>query len=349
MLNHVAPEAIGNHGSAAQAMPVASATPVTTSGAALALAGTISGPQAIASVALNPISMLADGNQLAWATRFSDVSLVLPAALTTSSNPMASNDAFSFVGVRVRVNAVASLSAGSIDRFTADLSKAAEEFSTYVTALTAYLENAPDPDACATSLLDNASDDVTRLCGGTMVPFPASTEKKLAGVLARARNEADRYYLGLDLRGDFGDPTLSDDPAKRGTFLLGAIAAGWRFGNEGSYFALRGRAGAQYAQFDQDKHVEWGVNYGGAMEVGYLRDLQRTALSVGIEGNHNSDTVNLTNFVDLKVGTTVPVTDGKQISLGLSWPLSGDHGKVLTMTGDWSLLLPQTASSASLK
>ena len=95
-------------------MPVASATPVTTSGAALALAGTISGPQAVASVALNPISMLADGNQLAWATRFSDVSLVLPAALTTSSNPTASNDAFGFVGVRVRVNAVASL--GGLDR-----------------------------------------------------------------------------------------------------------------------------------------------------------------------------------------------------------------------------------------
>src|SRR6266545_2712920 len=74
------PEATGTQGSVAEPAAVASVRPVAETGGSIAIAGTQHGPQLIAALALNPLTLLADEadkKQLSYRSRIADVSVLL--------------------------------------------------------------------------------------------------------------------------------------------------------------------------------------------------------------------------------------------------------------------------------
>ena len=81
---------------------------------------------------------------------------------------------------------------------------------------------------------------------------------------------------------------------------------------------------------------------------------QQVQVSVGLEGRWTVDSNGITdddltqldtNFVELHFGVAVPLAEGKALDVGGSIPIAGDRGPVLTVSGDWSVLLGSIAGS----
>jgi len=255
----------GAQGSAGQTSAAPSAKPVATAGGTLAYAARDGGGQdLVAAVSLNPLATPEDDTRsYAWKSRFVDASLILPAGLDATT--ATSKDAFRYVGVRLRVNVLAKRQGSDIyDKAVAEVKAFVGKQEDLTSEIHDLLVAAPDAAACLAALAENLgrstnSGDVKSVCGGE--PFevdPSEEYRALADKLEAIRDEADRSYIALDLRGDFGDPTTADDEDSRGTYVSAALAAGRRFTDT---FSARGAVGFRYfklkhpvAMADPDRH-----------------------------------------------------------------------------------------------
>jgi hypothetical protein len=335
-------ETVGGQGSPAQTAAVPSVAPTSQAGGTVAFAGTAAGPRLVSALSLNPLSLGADNaKSFAWSSRTTDISIVVPVA--TSGTPSLSG--IDFVGVRLRVNALGpAAGSAAYNAALAAYEGVAQQSTDLAGDIEAALGKASDIARCAAAIeaSDLAAESVS--CGGQIATGSSvAAQADFQAKIATARAEADRQYLGLDLRGDFGDPTFSGNPGARGATVLAALGAGKRFGSERKSLTLRGRAGAAYSYLSQSHDTAYSIDWGVGAELGTTFGAQPGRGSVGLEGRQSktSGTPADTNFVDLKVGVAVPLTNGTAVSVGISIPLQGGHTSQLTVAGDWSLLLPK--------
>ncbi|HLL84789.1 MAG TPA: hypothetical protein VK420_19125, partial [Longimicrobium sp.] len=334
-------------GAGAQSTPVPSAAPASVAAGTVGLAGTRTGTKAVTVLSVNPLSIAASPDEaatpafIATAARLADLTLTLPISTGALSAGGAPPSAFDYVGVRLRVNAFAFLSGPSVvEQATARAKAYGVKLSEIANNVQAALDSAPDVVACARGI---AADDVAAIktgCGKEVViPTAAEDYAGYLEELETVRWNADRQYLGADLRSDFGDPTFSGDPALRGTSLLASMGYGVRLGRPGSFAMLRTRLGAVYSQLQGGETPVWSVDYGVAVEWGAIANIQSFRFGVGLEGRRSMGAAGVadTNFTDLKLGLGIPLSDRSTISVGFSLPLGANnpHAPVLTMSGDW--------------
>jgi hypothetical protein len=345
-------------GAGAQSTPVPSVAPASVAAGTVGLAGTQTGTKAVTVLSVNPLSIVASPDEaatpafIATAARLADLTLTLPISAGSLSGG-ATPSAFDYVGVRLRVNAFAFLSGPSVvEQATARAKAYGGKLSEIANSVQAALDSAPDVVACARGIADDNAAAIKTGCGKEVViPTAAEDYAGYLEELETVRWNADRQYLGADLRGDFGDPTFSGEPALRGTSLLASMGYGVRLGRPGNFAMLRTRLGAVYSQLQGGETPVWSVDYGVAVEWGAIANIQSFRFGVGLEGRRAMGAAGVadTNFTDFKLGLGIPLSNRSTISVGFSIPLGANnpHAPVLTMTGDWSLLLADLTAGTS--
>ena len=360
----------GPPGSLAQTDAVPASVPVAQSAVNAGIVSTQTGTRLISSLSLNPWGMLSTAvatrdekarAQGTLATRLFDVGLVLP--MDMGNNARASGrllDSFDFIGARMRINLrptwgenlykrVAEDYAVLLGEFGQALQKAGTLHQRLEKVLAKY-EKAHEVQkaaACLEAIDAEVAMDIVDKCE-EVIPELMELSKLLElfyGRIESHRNAFDAYYVGLDLRYDYGDPTFSNLADARGHYTHGNVAVGYRgfFGNPYArrrwFWSLR--ALGEWSLFKPGRPTH-SLGYTGGAEVGLLSGLKVYKLSVGVDGRHalRAAPRGDTNFVDLRVGLGFPLSDGSQLGVVVSVPLWGAHdGISLGLAGNWNTLL----------
>lgn len=339
-------------GSPAQTEAVPAVKPTTQTGANAALAGTRGGLRIVGSGAVNPATLLADGSGQDAVRSISIASRVFDLGVSFSVNPTGSTsvtDAFDYVGVRLRVDLVGGSAGNKLYDKAAALSL--EAFSAALVAdsqldqeIESALMSASDRMACAESIATADNTKIQAACGRGISVFPAFEDAQLAfwQRFVDARNQADRAYLGLDARYDHGDPSISGHSELRGEYLLVGVAGGIQKNIKKGFIGVRARLGVSYSNTNHGTDTTTSFDWGGAIAAGIVNDLRVTQFSAGFEGRstRGSDDNADTNFIDFKLGLDIPLSDGTRLGAGLSLPVQGNHGTIISLSGNWSALFP---------
>jgi hypothetical protein len=216
----------------------------------------------------------------------------------------------------------------------------------------AALQRSRDVDACAAALVAarGSAATVTRRCDGA-VDLEADPEvyAEMRSRIAEAREEADSRYLGLDVRADLGDPTLSGLVPARTRSLTAGLAAGRRIlsgATGGTSAGFRARAGLRYVGLPDSGPTSFAFDGGLGFELNRpLEGQAPISASAGLEfryGGESADETRLqTNYTVFRFALNVPVAGGAGVSVGVSAPIDGHISPTLTVNFNWSLLLPK--------
>ncbi len=345
VINPLAPTS-GATGGPGQVGAAPSSAPASTSAVSLGLAGTPAGPRVLASLSFNPLAVGSVEQTAAFArwTRFWDVTVLVPMDPTSQNVDWAVAD---YVGVRTRMNLLGP-GAGDVALIAAKASyekflEGGSEFLSDVTrSLQATEAAGGDVAACAAAI---ESDDARKIAGACAEKIPSlsafleesKAEWKRSGLLV---NKKDLTTFGLDVRADFGDPTFGG--GERSTSLMAGLAGGTGTERVG----MNARLGAWYRYGWEQKEPLWAVDGALALSSHATVGPQRMDFSIGAEGRYaqgNPDALALygANYLAILVGTTVPVTNGATLGIGLTVPVIGDKSPQLTLRGDILSLIPK--------
>ncbi|MFQ5569253.1 MAG: hypothetical protein ACE5G0_06235 [Rhodothermales bacterium] len=357
-LQSSAPQGAATGGSPAQDEAIPSVQPLALAGGSIAAVGTDAGAHAITALTLNPSLFFFNSDAkeaVAKFSRFTDVTFFFPV------DELDQNDdgKVDYFGVRARVN-INSFSQGSeiMQKARSLFASLVQQETELADKISNVLETAPDVEKCANAYI--AGQNTEQACKGTVsISLDETQYEALREQLQAAREEADAFYYGIDLRFDFGDPTLGEVPGADGTALFGGIAIGKRFVNTSlSSGGIRGRLGIRYVDQDDfidstnvDKvnPVKGETNF--ALEGGFGFELMKAfqqqpiRLSGGFEFRlgdppNDMDEEFQTNYLLFRASLNIPVTSSNSLSLSVGAPLIGEVTPTLSVNVNWALLLP---------
>jgi hypothetical protein len=349
-------ETFATGGSVAQTSAVPAVRPVGLAAGSLVAVGTQAGTGALASLSVNPLVSFfleegADSLQAALAryARLVDVSAFFPVDDVDADD----DGKLDYFGARVRVN-FSGLSAGDAVWSKADslFQEILDVDARLVNDIRDAMLAMTDPaavTACASTILTQQIDSIQSVCG-TSFDFSARDPAdygRLSRALAVVRDKADSRYWGLDLRVDFGDPTLGEVAGASGKFGFLGLAYGGRVGGDeerAGPIGYRLRGGVAVAALDQPDTTHFAVEGGAAVEVTRTRMHQQLSLSTGVEFRYGSDTGRddqfRTNFLAWRTSLAIPVTEANSVTVSFSTALDGEDNTTpsFSIGADWGLL-----------
>lgn len=347
-------------GSVADGDAVASAQPVPLASGALAVVGADAGASSIVAMSINPATFLggaSDPNGADKRSRLMDATVFFPV------DGLDENDDgdIDYFGLRFRVNALGTgLGLGGpalAERAAAALGRLAREEVNLAQGIAAMLRIAPDLEGCSRLLLSGSANAAatTEVCG-TLPPLslegPALTE--FHRELAELRAQIDAEYFGLDVRLDFGDPTLGDVPGARGMRFFGGVAYGKRFVGadpDDRSVGFRARAGFRSVTLDApptagaEDHLDQ-LEAALGLEMVYPSRFQPVRIQAGLEGRWGGDPDPAltdqfeSDWLVFRGSVSIPVTDTNAVTLSFGRPLGDDGTSTLSVSANWGLLLP---------
>jgi hypothetical protein len=284
-------------------------------------------------------------------SRFGDLSVLVPI-----SDASTSTDKLGYFGLRLRLN-LTGLKAG--DRLLRQVDTAFKATiqmrADLLQQLTEAFEALGDSDAisaCADAVVKAKGGDRPAECGGRVtLGFSETSYRAFREVLARAREQADAKYFGLDLRFDTGDPTLAGDSTRDVTALQAGLAFGRRsVGSDprATAFGLQGRVGARYSQLrSQSDSVTWSLDVAVGFEASRLvSETQAVRFTAALEGRYAGESKAVaeqhqTDNLVLRGGLQIPVMGGTSITVAGTAPLTGEVSPTLSVNFNWALLMGQ--------
>lgn len=342
-------------GSLANTEAIPSVIPVSAAAASLAAVGTEAGTDALVALSLNPSIFLGGLDSTASAatsSRLSDLTVFVP----VSGLDRDEDGQVDYLGVRLRLNALAA----GLGRDLAE--EAASRFGDLLEgqvasadAVELVLYGAPDLPTCVDILLDGSTGaaEMSAACGRDVPITPSPDQiEAFRRELAILRHEIDSEYFGLDVRLDFGDPTLGDVPGADGTRIFGGVGYGKRFvaqepGKRSAGF--RAHLGVRFTTLDDpdmtddsDLQVEAGFGF----EAVYPTGFEPVRLVVGLDGRFGDPPEEAleeefeADVVMLRGSLSVPFTISNAVTLSFGTPLMGDVTPVLSVSTNFGLLLP---------
>ena len=238
-------------GSLAQSEAVPGVEPLAVGGASISAIGADSGARSIVAITINPAVFFvspSDAEAMASASRIADLSLLLPVDDLDRDH----DGRVDYIGARLRLNLTGAGSGKKVREAGRAFLRAVQGEADMVNDVLAALQRARDLDGCVSALVSGRSSAtlVTRRCDGAVdLEADALVYEEMRSRMAAAREEADSRYLGLDLRADLGDPTLSGLVPARTRSLTAGLAAGRRILSSsagGTSAGLKARAGLRY-------------------------------------------------------------------------------------------------------
>jgi hypothetical protein len=339
-------------GSLAQSEPVPGVQPLGVGGASIAAVGSDSGAKAIVALTVNPaifFASLNDTEEAARATRIADLTVLFP----VDDLDRDEDGRVDYFGARLRLNFTGARAGSEVlERAGAALLQLAQKETDLALKLDTVLASAPNAGNCYDALLAEEIDDalVASQCG---TPFAIEVDdqryESFRRQMADVRAEADSRYFGLDLRFDFGDPTLGAVANARATSIDAGLAWGRRFlGADpmGPSLGLKARGGARYTHLDDIEETSYAFD--GAIGVEGRRPLERgqaITASAGFELRYGgADAVEdelQTNFTVFRAALAVPLAGMTGITVAVTAPIDGPISPALSVNFDWGLLLPK--------
>ncbi|MBM4185140.1 MAG: hypothetical protein FJ207_13140 [Gemmatimonadetes bacterium] len=341
-------------GSLAQSEVVPAARPMAIGGGSISAVGSEAGSDAITALTFNPAIFYGSdrsGESVARNSRLADVTIYFP----MDELDRDADGGIDYFGVQLRVN-VTGLGAGSA------LWSAAEglrDLTVIETRETERLELAlrgmpADRSAACVEQVGQAaapSEAVVAACGADLRPdLDLPTYEEFRQSLVPLKEQADSRYFGLDVRMDFGDPTLGGVANASAVSINAGLALGKQFvGAEplAPSAGVRLRGGVRYTD-SQDLGetalsadaglgfvLRRPVDYDKAVTLSSGFELRFGDVDEALEGALQSD------YVAFRAGLSVPITAQAGITVSFAQPLVGDAvSQTLSVTGDWRLLLP---------
>lgn len=347
-------------GSVAEGDAVASARPVPLASGALAVVGADWGASSVVAMSLNPATLLGGASDPDGAdkrSRLADVTAFFPV------DGLDQNDDgdIDYFGLRLRVNAFGTgLGLGGpalAERASAALGRLAGAEVAVASDIREMLVDAPDLEACSRRLVAERPevDENIEACGTLpTLSLDSATLAEFHARLAELRAEIDSEYFGLDVRLDFGDPTLGEVPGARGMRLFGGLAYGKRFlgsDTDDRSLGLRLRAGFRSVTLDAppvagaDDHLDQ-LEAALGMELVYPSQFQPVRVQAGLEGRWGGDPDPAladqleSDWLVFRGSVSIPVTDTNAVTLSFGRPLDDDGTSTLSVSANWGLLLP---------
>jgi hypothetical protein len=338
-------------GSLAQSEPVPGAQPLGVGGASIAAVGADSGAKAIVAMTVNPaifFSSPSQSDEIARASRIADLTVLFPVDDLDRNN----DGKVDYFGARLRLNFTGSKAGGALMKAGDALLKTVQAEADLALRLEEFLAQAPRVGDCYDALLAKRQDKalIGEQCGSQFtMELDEMQYEDLRQRLADARAEADSKYFGLDLRFDFGDPTLGAVDSARATSIDAGLAWGRQFlGAEptGPSAGLKARVGARYTNLTDLKETSYAFD--GAVGFEGRRPLdqgQVITASAGFEFRYGgSSTIEdqlQTNYTVFRAALAVPVAGTTGVTLAVAAPIDGPISPVLSVNFNWGLLLPK--------
>lgn len=341
-------------GSLAQGEAVPTAQPMAIGGGSLSAVGSDAGSDAITALTFNPtifFGAASSGEELARNSRLADVTVFFPMDELDRDD----DGDVDYFGLRMRVN-FTGLGAGSelwaaarrLQALTVSETTATERLDEVLSALPVARLG-----ACVESLRDVSSTTAerTEACGEDVRRrLDAQGYEQFRQSLVPLRTQADSRYFGLDVRLDFGDPTLGAVPDAQAV----AINAGIAFGRQlvgadalAPSTGIRFRAGVRYTELVDVDETSFALDGGLGFALRRPVDVEKAlTLTGGFEFRFGGvdealDAAFQSDFVVFRAALSVPMTDQVGITMSFGRPLVGDEiSQTLSVTGDWRLLLP---------
>lgn len=343
-------------GSLVQGEATPSVRPVALAGGSISAVGTGAGARALTSIAINPAILfgnVGDPQKAASATRFADLTFLLPVDKLDGNN----DGRIDYFGARARVN-ILGLKAGS--KAFKDVETAANksimEAVNQAEAMERALMGAPPGSVqeCAESLLKATPGSVikTASCGSEVSFNPDTAAARALKESMRAlRDSADRSYFGLDLRFDFGDPTLGDSAGADATAFSAGLGWGKQIASSSADVALKLHFGGKYVSLRDSSKTKLSVEGGAGFELSRYVENQLIKLGAGLEfasgGVKKSQEIALqTDYVTFRGSLSIPLVNSTTVSVSVTAPLYGEQSPTLSISGNWAMLLSAVATGA---
>lgn len=339
-------------GSLAQSEPVPGAQPLGVGGASVAAVGSDSGAKAIVALTVNPAIFFTSLNkteEIARVSRIADLTVLFP----VDNLDRDKDGRVDYVGARLRLNLTGSKAGSAVlKKAGEELQKLVEEETDLALQFEKLLASAPNVGDCYDALLAEETDEA-RIAGQCGTRFAIEIDEKryenFRQRMAEVRAEADSKYFGLDLRFDFGDPTLGAVENARAT----SIDAGLAWGRQllgadptGASLGLKARAGARYTHLDDIEETSYAFD--GAVGFEGRRPLeqgQAITASAGFEARYGgaADTEDelQTNYTVFRAALAVPLAGMTGLTLAVAAPIDGPISPALSVNFNWGLLLPK--------
>jgi hypothetical protein len=338
-------------GSLAQSEPVPGVQPLGIGGASVAAVGADSGAKAIVAITVNPAIFFTSPNQsdvIARASRIADLTALFP----VDDLDRDKDGKVDYFGARLRLNFTGSKAGGTLIKAGEALLKAVRAETDLALRLEPFLAKAPRVGDCYDALLAKRQDEarIAEECGGQFrMQLDEKQYEDIRRKLADARAEADSKYFGLDLRFDFGDPTLGAVENARATSINAGLALGHQFlGAEptGPSAGIKARAGGRYTHLTDLE--ETGYAFEAAFGFEGRRPLdqgQAITASAGFEfrygGKGSIEDELQTNYTVFRAALAVPVAGTTGLTLAVAAPIDGPISPVLSVNFNWGLLFPK--------
>lgn len=355
-------------GLVAQSEAVPTVQPLALAGGSLSALGSGGGSDGVAAFTLNPAVLfggMQDPDRVAELSRLMDLTVLAPVNDLDADG----NGKIDYFGVRARLNITGPSSGRDIFRKAAAnpqvqaaaraLAEITQAETDAADALTSDLLAAPDFDACIAAYMAEIVDVAAArdACGRVIeIEPPPTLIEQFRTAIAQARDQADSYYIGLDLRFDHGDPTLGEEDAVRGTAIFGGVAFGRQYGVEdGPSYGFRGRLGLLHVSLDEasiDESLRTNTALDGAFGFVFTQphDFSPLTLSAGLEFRTGDPPVDAmeeefrTNYLQARLSIDVPIVGGNSLSLGFGKSISGDVSSALSISFNWQMLLASLAT-----
>lgn len=330
----LAPDTTAAEGSAAQATAIGSIVPSPTGGAIANYAHANDLNYLVVAASINPFGLGLPRER--WAPRLMDISGVLPVTLGADGSVAALSSA----GLRVRVDIVGAVRAAYGDDSDVRLAAATAAYHGAFVAAFGRRRLTDSDFACIAGLMSGGSDHCENV---DAAPLLAAAET-LALVLDHRRRELDSFYGGLEGRYDHGDPDLLGVLPLDSNSGSIALVGGFRLQSPTLLFGGRLRAAYRGIQVPGNAgatppvaatgHDQ--IEYGTAIEAGFIADRRAYRLSLGIDGQYYRDEADPALTVDrgrFRAGVSIPVSDAVAVSIGVTYPFGDGVNNQVAVVG----------------
>jgi len=361
-------EAPAMGGTVADGEAVSSVKPVALAGGSLAAVGSDGGASTMVAMAINPLNLLGDASDPSSAdgrSRGFDATAFFPVAGLDQND----DGEIDYFGLRFRINLFGAGLMGigpdlAGEAATALAAVVADE-TAEMDAIETILLSAPNLPECV-ELLRGASTDVAATAAACGSPAPARVSAARVAAfherLDRLRADIDAEYWGLDVRFDFGDPTMGEVPGARGRRIFVGGAYGKRSvpsDPSDRSFGVRLSGGVRTVNLEDPSIAEdlddlWEFEGGAAVEMVYPSAFQPVRIMAGVEARGGGDDPDdalteqfASGVVTFKGSVSVPISATNAITLSFGRPLKGQGQSSLSVSANWSLLMSDRLGGGS--
>jgi len=343
-----------------QSEAVPSLFPFALAGGSIGGTGSEGGANALTSISLNPAIFFTDMNDAKesakWG-RLMDLSVIFP--LNQVEEPDLQK--LSYLGLRGRINLTGVANGDHLyENVLSEFSDVLKNSEAESNAIERILNATNNCDECIKQFLRviNQGEDVatlSRVCGeGFNIEEGDAIFRSFKEELDKLLLEADRKYFGLDIRSDFGDPTLNAIDSASGTSLFLGVGYGFsnqRVKNRGASIGLNTRLGFRYKDMEDIESNIFDIDGAIGMDLAWPYHFQQIKLGLGVEFRANLEEnleapidIDLseayeTDYLYFRLALNIPITPSNGISLQYGTSIAGEKASILSFNFSWNLLL----------